>query len=550
VAKGEQIPQTDPAEIEHLIERLKQQQLNRQDEDLIERLLRLVLVLVELLQYKNVSIKRLRKLVFGPRTEKRKVAGQTQGEEKKEASGAEAQSSEMKERSQAQSEAGEGSAKDQKGVAKGHGRKAASAIPGAREVICRHEQYKAGDQCPENGCRGRLYVMKTPNSFIQFTGRPLIEATTSRREVLRCAACQERYEAALPEGVVEEKYAATADATIALMKYGGGLPWYRQARMQESCGVPLSESVQWERCEAVANAALPVFLLLERLGADGEVLYTDDTGVKILAWEKEKQKLSEKERRGTQTSGIVVEIGGRKLALYTSGKKHAGENTDELLAGRSAGLPVPIQMSDALAANQKGKEKRIWAKCLAHARRKFYELEGLFPEPCRVVLEALGEVYKFEGETKGMSAEDRLKYHQEKSGPVMSELKEWIQGQQREKQVEPNSALGEARRYSLRHWEGLTKFLSVPQAPLDNNEAERAWKRCVLLRKNSLFFKTEHGAAVGSMILSLIESCRLNGVNPWAYLVCLRKNAAAVRRNPAQFLPWSYAEADCEPRAA
>jgi len=216
-----------------------------------------------------------------------------------------------------------------------------------------------------------------------------------------------------------------------------------------------------------------------------------------------------------------VEAVGCKIVLYAGGKKHAGENVDELLCDRSAGLEIPIQMSDALAVNSKGRQKRIWAKCLAHARRKYYEIADIFPEPCRIVLDAIGKVYNFEAETRGLNAENRLRYHQTHSGPVMQELKEWIEAQLNHKEIEPNSALGEAMRYSLRHWEGLTKFLSVPNCP-----------------------------AVGSIILSLIETCRLNGRNPWTYLVSLRKNAAEARKNPALFLPWNYEESGVELRAA
>jgi transposase len=527
MAKYQQIPKTDPDEIEALIERLEQHKLDRRDEELIKRLLRFVLVLVDLVERKNLSIKQLRKMIFGWRTEKRSP-GRT--EKKKE--GVEAEGG-----GEASAESGmkETAISERKRVVKGHGRKPASAYSGAKVVICKHQKYQAGDRCPDSLCSGHLYQLPSPNSFIQFTGRPLVEATQFKREVLRCSACQTRYEASLPEGVAEEKYDATCDATIALMKYAGGLPWYRQARLQESCGVPLPESVAWERCEAVANVGLPVFLLLKRMAGNGEVIYSDDTGLTILSWEKEKKRLNAKDRRGIQMSGMVIEAGGHKIVLYAGGRKHAGENVDELLSERSTGLEIPIQMSDALAVNNKGQEKRIWAKCLAHARRKFYEIAELFPESCKIVLDAIGEIYKFEAETRGMNAGERLKYHQAQSEPVMQELKQWIEEQLHHKEVEPNSALGEAMRYTLRHWEGLTQFLSVPNAPIDNNEAERALKRFVLFRKNSLFFKNEHGAAIGSIILSLIETCRLNGRNPWAYLVSLRKNAAEVKKNPALF---------------
>jgi transposase len=319
------------------------------------------------------------------------------------------------------------------------------------------------------------------------------------------------------------------------------LPSHRLARLQETFGVPLPESVQFERCEAVADAALPVFLHLQELAANGEVIYSDDTRVRILACLKENEELAEGERRATQTTGMVVQVGERLLALYTNSRQHAGENLAQLLKQRSAELERPIQMSDALSANWSGAAKTIEAKCLAHARRKFTELEELFPPECAVVLDAISKVYQFEAETAELSAVERLAHHQARSGPVMLKLREWITEQFARRQVEPNSALGQALRYVLKHWDGLTRFLTVANAPLDNNVAERALKRAVLLRKNSLFYKTEHGALVGAILLSLIETCRLNEVSAWAYLVALLRERAAARKNPGAFLPWNYA---------
>jgi hypothetical protein len=149
---------------------------------------------------------------------------------------------------------------------------------------------------------------------------------------------------------------------------------------------------------------------------------------------------------------------------------------------------------------------QIEAKCWAHARRKIFELEEIYPAACQVVLDAVGEVYQFESETKGMSAEERLAYHQAESGPAMEKLKEWIEQQFRDHLVEPNSSLGKALQYWRNHWPELTTFLREAGAPLDNNEAEQALKRVVLSRKNALFYKTEHGASVGDRLASLIES--------------------------------------------
>ena len=541
---------TDPAQIEALITRLERGELREGDAQLLGRLLRLLLRLITLLQQKNASLARLKRLLFGPRSDTRKetspspASGAASESDSAPSTSTENPSPDTQEGPRSQSPSRKG----------GHGRMGADAYAGARVVGCRDTQLKPGDGCPRDGCRGKVYDTRQPAIFIRLTGQPPVGATRYEQEVLRCSACQERFTAPLPAGVRPEKYDETCDVSLALAKYGAGLPWYRLARLQESFGVPLPESVQFERCEAVADAALPVFLHLRRLAADGEVIYSDDTRVKILSCLKENKELKEEERRGTQTSGMVVEVGGRKIALYANGRRHAGENLDELLKARSAELGRPIQMSDALAANWSGREETVGAKCLAHARRKFVEIEPSFPAECGRVLDAIAEVYRVEAETKGMSAERRLECHQARSGPVLAQLREWIEGEFAERRTEPNSGLGQAFRYVLKHWDGLTRFLTVAGVPIDNNAAERALKRAVLLRKNALFYKNEHGASVGAILQSLIETCRLNGVSAWEYLLVLTRNRSAARANPAAYLPWSYAreepEEECERRAA
>jgi transposase len=545
MAKEDETPRTSPAEIENLIEQIRKTNLEPGTKEKIERLLRTVLTLVELLQRKNTSIKKLRQMIFGKRTERhqtKKTEGrEKEGESEKSDDGQPKASGDQ----DARAERLASESKD-KPKRKGHGRRAASDYSGARIVKCRHECLKIGDDCPSS-CGGRLYDLNEPTTLIQFTGQPLITATNYQREALRCAKCQKRYVAPLPEGVVNERYDATCDATIALMRYGGGLPWHRQAGLQAMGGAPLSEATMWERCEATADAAMGIFLSLMRLAASGEVMHTDDTWVRILSCLKEDK---EEKGRATNTSGIVVKAGGRKIALYLSGRRHAGENLAELLAKREKGLPPPIQMSDALAANTSVEKNVISAFCLAHARRKVFELKEDYPAECAVVLDAVGKVCGYEGETEGMSQEQRLAYHQEKSGPVMKELKEWIEGQFSERMVEPNSNLGKALQYWLSHWEELTVWLREAGTPLDNNESERALKQFILMRKNSMFFKTEHGAAVGDVLASLIRTCRLNGVNAWDYLVTIIRNKKEARSNPHLYLPWNYKREEAEALAA
>lgn len=546
MAKGEEIPRTNAAEIENLIEQIRGTNLDSGAKDKIERLLRTVLSLVELLQRKNTSIKKLRELIFGKRTERHQARKAGVQEKTGETGKADDVPPAASGDSDAKSELS-ASAREEKASRKGHGRRAASDYSGARVVKCQHPQLKPGDPCPDHLCGGRLYDLNEPTSLLQFTGQPLIRATNYEREVLRCAKCQDRYEAPLPDGVNEERYDATCDATIVLLRYGGGLPWYRQAGLQAMGGVPLGEATMWERCEATADAALGVFQQLMRQAADGEVLHTDDTGVRILSCLKEDEQAK---GRATNTSGIVVKAGERKIALYLSGRHHAGENLAELLKKRSAELGRPIQMSDALAANTSVEKNVLSGHCLAHARRKVFDLLDAYPAECELVLEAVGKVYGHETETAGLSKDERLAYHQQKSGPVMEELKEWIERQFSERLVEPNSNLGKALQYWRNHWEELTLWLRESGAPLDNNEAERALKQFILLRKNSLFFKTEHGAAVGDILASLIQTCRLNGVNAWDYLVTIIRNKKDARRSPQFYLPWNYKQEAAVARAA
>jgi hypothetical protein len=354
----------------------------------------------------------------------------------------------------------------------------------------------------------------------------------------------------LPEGVLPEKYDPSADVAIALAKYSAGLPFHRLARLQSNFGVPVAESVLFSRCEAVADAVLPVFIQLKHLAAQGQLLYADDTRVKILSCLKENKQLSEDDRCGLQTTGIVARFRDHHIAIYSSGRRHAGENIDDLLLDRAEGLPPPIQMGDALSRNWSGEFKTIVCKCLAHARRHFIDIESAFPQECCRVLDSLSELYGFDAQTREMSDSQRLCYHKQYSRPVMEALREWIEQQFGERRVEPNSSLGKALTYLTNHWSGLTKFLTVEGAPLDNNVVERALRLVVLHRKNALFYRTEHGAAVGDILMSLIETCRLESVSGWDYLLTMVRNARAVRLRPQEWLPWNYTERANKGRAA
>ena len=175
------------------------------------------------------------------------------------------------------------------------------------------------------------------------------------------------------------------------------------------------------------------------------------------------------------------------------------------------------------------------ANCLAHGRRQFVEVADRFPEECRHVLESLAVIYHNDAlaREQKLSPEERLLFHQAESGPTMEELHVWLVRQFDDRLVEPNSALGGAISYLLKHWEKLTLFLRVAGAPLDNNICEQALKKAIRHRRNSLFYKTCHGAHVGDVFMSLIHTCELCGANPFDYLTELDRHADEAAANPA-----------------
>ena len=124
---------------------------------------------------------------------------------------------------------------------------------------------------------------------------------------------------------------------------------------------------------------------------------------------------------------------------------------------------------------------------------------------------------------------------------MMEKLHSWCAAQFEERKVAPNSGLGQAISYLLKHWEKLTLFLRVAGAPIDNNLVERALKKAILHRKNSLFYKTRNGALMGDLFMSLIHSCELDGANPFDYLTRVAAARGATgRKNPSAWMPWNY----------
>jgi transposase len=495
-------------ELKALKKRIKERTLTPSDYDILGALTETVDCLTEALKEKDTSLGRLCKYLFGAPTETAKNVLKRKPDIDKEPNT----------------------------PAKGHGRRPASDYNGGRKVVIEHPSLKPGDLCP--GClKGKVYELSMPSVFVHVTGQAPLTATVYERSRLRCNLCGEMYVPKLP--VEERKHDESAAAMLALLKYGCGLPLNRIEKLQKNLGHPLPSSTQWDILDASSLTVSPVVDAMMRFSAQGSLIHNDDTTMKVLSFLNEEDP----KRKGIYTTAILSICGEHKIAVFMTGRNHAGENLTEVLKNRIRSLSPPIQMCDAASRNTSREFETILANCLAHARRQFVDIVDHFPEECSYVIEQLGRVYHNDTLTMSMSPDERLSYHKDKSGPLMEDIKTWCEGKLKEKDIEPNSELGKAVNYLLRHWEALTRFLQVPGAPLDNNVCERALKYAILHRRNSLFYKTQRGAHVGDVFMSLIHTCQLSGVNPLDYLTWLLKNASDIKKAPENFMPWHYAKA-------
>src|SRR4051812_19126810 len=411
----------DSDRLEEVLRRVERS-LDEKDAELIRAVFESYAYVTDLVEDKNTTIRRLRQLFFGSRTEKTEaVVGPKTGTPGPAVSPDAAAGTEPA--------AGEGTAdvSDAAAVSKGHGRNGTEAYRGAERVDVAHPSLHAGDACPACG-EGTVYD-KAPGVLVRITGQPPLAAKIYQLQKLRCHLCGQVFTADAPEEAGDRKYGATAGSMIGLLKYGSGLPFNRLDGLQGDLGVPLPASTQWDIVEVAAGSLAPVLDELIRQAAQGEVLHNDDTTVKILELmgERARQealagaKDDADQRRGLYTSGVVALRDGHRVALFFSGQRHAGENLAQVLKHRAEELPPPIQMCDALSRNLPGELQTIVANCLAHARRRFVDVYDRFPESCRHLLEALAVVYRNDAEARErrLSPEARLHFHQEASGPTM-----------------------------------------------------------------------------------------------------------------------------------
>jgi transposase len=410
-----------------------------------------------------------------------------------------------------------------------------------------------GDPCPE--CPdGKLYKY-TPAVLIRIVGNEPLSCERHLSEQLRCGNCGEIFTASLPahvkaDGRPGQKYGYSARALLALFRFFAGLPYHRQQTVHNLMGGHIAASTVFDQCEFVANALHPVFKAIMAMAANGTIFHIDDTSNRILQQEPVIKTRSGKQRlrTGVYSSVCVAMLAcGRRLTLFQTNVGHAGEWMEEILQRRDPQLDTPVVMSDALSANRVIAPATHVAFCNSHGRRNFAELSEQHPRQVLKILQLYKQVWINDDHCgkHPLSDIERRDYHQQNSLPVMQQIRTFCEqhlASEADEQpiVEPNSNLGKAMRYFIKHFTGLSAFCQIPGAPIDNNGSERALKILIRGRKNSLFHQTAAGANIADVICSVLAICHEHEIDALAYLIAIQANQLQVKAAPEKWMPWNY----------
>lgn len=424
----------------------------------------------------------------------------------------------------------------------GHGRNPADAYSGASIIDVKLEELKPGDLCPADYCDGRLYELSNPGVIIRIVGSPIAQATRYNLQKLRCSICEIIYTAPLPADAGDQKYAESFVAMLMINKYFMSVPLYRQEVLQNYLGVPLPSSTQYELMKAEEPVLKKLYEAFIKDASTAKGFAIDDTKARVLEQIANNKKAEKKsDKKSCYTTGIVSAHEDHLSYIFVTDNQTAGKSIAPILKLRPMNLPKPYVMCDALTANipeDISKDLYILCFCLVHARRQFYELPDGYDDLADQVISLIGKIYDRENNTKGLSGDDRLVYHQKHSQPIMDALKEYLIAQQ--KDFEPNGIAGNAIDYILKRWTELTQFLRHKDTMLDNNITERALKLVIQVRKTAMFYKTLNSAKLASYIQTALYSAAQNDVNPCLYMENILRNKVNVMKNPDSWLPWNY----------
>ncbi len=339
-----------------------------------------------------------------------------------------------------------------------------------------------------------------------------------RRQKYRCSCETQVVTAPGPVKLIPGgRYSIDFAVHVAEAKYLDHLPLERQVRAMARAGLDTDSQTLWDQIDVLAKHLEPSYRALCSEVRKAPVVYADETRWQLAT------------RQGTARWWTWC-LASDETATYTIASSRSTKVARELLEGFEG-----VVMTDGYSAYQSlEKSSRagpgkpiVLAHCWAHVRRKYLEAEHMSPDLSQKALDLIGKLYAVErrvpkvtGEMDTGDREENLelrrKLRHEQSRPVILKLRDWAL--EHRGSVLPRSAIGKAIRYMLNLWEGLTIFLDDPRVPLDNNAAERALRGVVVGRKNHYGSRSKRGAEVAAIFYTLLESAKLAGVNPRAYL--------------------------------
>ena len=326
-----------------------------------------------------------------------------------------------------------------------------------------------------------------------------------------CACCQSLKQAPVDAHIIDKGIPSTGLlAHVLVAKYADHLPLFRQEAIYARAGAPIPRSTLAHWVGSCGVQLQPLVDALRQQVLTHSVVHADETPVQML------KRASERDGK-THRAYLWAYSPGRheqtKAVVYDFCESRAGKNAAEFLQGWSGTLLV----DDFAGYKQLMGEKVQEAGCWAHARRKFFDLHSANQSQiAEQALVQIGQLYEVERQVQSAPSDERLRIRQQQSRPVIDKLHSWLS--EHRAKVPEGSATAKAIDYSLRRWQALTVFVDNAQVPIDNNWVENQMRPIALGRKNWLFAGSLRAGQRAAAVMSLIQSAKLNGLDPHAYL--------------------------------